>query len=670
MRLKTDSPISLGSPDTRSFALRIDSRAPGTAISPTLFGLFLEDINFAADGGLNANVVNNHSFEGAYLNRKYRTSLTQMVTKRKPKRLYDRTRHWHVSNGRLTAVSEPGAPSPYFGRLTSNGQASLDNHGYPGDRPGIAARAGTAMLFKARIRADQYSGRIEIQLVDDTHNVMATAGLTVGEPGWNHVSTTLKPSADGLHTLRIMAHGAGKLDVDEISLVPEDHWGSGDPRWSQGLLRRDLVESLIPLSPRFLRFPGGCIVEGLGDGNHYRWKNTIGPLNQRTPDYNLWAMQRPAGDYSQSYQVGFYEYFLLCEDLGMEPLPVVWAGLSCQFRSRECLPLEGQAFSDVVQDAIDLVDWATGDPATNQWAALRAQAGHPEPFPLNYIAIGNENYGAEYLARFDRIKEALDEHRPGLTYVISAGPFAKGKGFDQTWDHAGARPDHLIDEHFYKTPDWFLEASTRYDAYPRNGAKVFAGEYAAHTPTARTQANTWQSALAEAAFLTGIERNADVVRMTSYAPLFNLVEHGQWKHNLIDFNPTTAMPTANYVVQQLFGGNLGTTTVALDGTVPAGIFTSASRTENTAFIKLVNSQDSAMICHLDTDGTYATPTEPAQVTTSSAPLTAINRLTYSGRPESQIRTTVTTLAFEGSDLAVVLPPYSVTVVKMRLQQRN
>ncbi|SIS09057.1 alpha-L-arabinofuranosidase C-terminal domain-containing protein [Microbacterium sp. RURRCA19A] len=581
------------------------------AVSPTLFGLFLEDINFGVDGGLNANLVSNHSFEGVYLERG--VAAEGMPAIAPAGRRIDPLLHWTVRGGEVSASSDRAAvDGGRFARVHADGRVRMVNNGYPGSRPGMGLRIGVALAFTAAIRADGFDGTVAVRVFSASGDLVATTDVEVSESGWATVRAVLTPAQTAIGYLEIVIDGVGDIDIDEVTLIPEDHWGAGDPRWSQGLLRRDLVEALRDLNPTFLRFPGGCLVEGCGGDTHYKWKHSVGPVSGRKSEFNMWGQMRTAGDYTQSMQVGFYEYFLLCEDLGVEPMPIVWAGLSCQFRTDEAVPADGAEFDALIQDVIDMIEWATGDPTTNEWAALRAAAGHPEPFALNMIGIGNENHGADYLERFDRIKAAVDAHRPGMLSVISSGANPDGPEFEQSWDHVGARADIAVDEHFYKSPEWFIESVDRYDSYPRGGARVFAGEYAAHEPallidaspsaagpaapgteavqiqTSAIPANSWETAVAEAAFLTGVERNAEVVAMTCYAPLFNLVGSSQWMHNLIDFTPLTVVPTPNYLVQQLFGTRLGSRIATVSADLPADLFVSASSDDLETHTKIVN----------------------------------------------------------------------------------
>lgn len=570
---------------------------PGALVSRTLYGLFVEDINFGIDGGINANLVPNWSFEGTYLSRANGYSLmTAVLLRRKAVPLSDPLRHWHVTGGSISSETETRDGHVHrFARLKTDGVITLKNEGYLGDRASMAAHANVPLVFKANFNADRFTGQVSVELVDAQEAVIAHSGLDLPDGGWQLSETTLTPSHSGLFALRVVARGHGILDIDDVRLYPSDHWGAGDPRWSQGVFRRDMVEAIKELRPGFLRFPGGCVVEGVGAGSQYDWRYSVGPLEKRVSQFNLWAESRENGDYAQSNQIGFYEYFLLCEDLGKEPIPVVWAGLSCQYRSSDVVRHDSSAFAEVVQSAIDMIDWATGDPEKSAWAKLRADAGHPEPFKLNYVGIGNENHGEDYLKHFDTIKAAIDKARPGMSYILAAGAFPRGKAWQKSFDHAKGKRDLIVDEHAYAKPKWYYANVTRYDNFPRSGERIMMGEYAAHPAysvkalVGRDRPNTWESALAEAAFLTGVERNADVVAMTCYAPLFANYRAKQWSHNLIEFSGLGVQPSVNYEVQRLFGEALGEYVLPISVGSARNIYASATGSHATAHVKLVNS---------------------------------------------------------------------------------
>ncbi|KQO48269.1 MULTISPECIES: alpha-L-arabinofuranosidase C-terminal domain-containing protein [unclassified Frigoribacterium] len=683
-------------PSHGSARLRLRTGQPTTPISPTLYGLFLEDINFGCDGGLSANLVNNYSFEGVYLTNGTlpyaplelipdgaRERFAAMAPEDLPLeattpagRHRDQLRHWRLEGGRLES-SRLGAATPgaSFARLQlDGGQATLENHGYPGGRPGMAFDTERPMLLSLLLRTDAFDGTLEARLVDTAGTVVASGALHQDAPGWHQCQVRLTPATTTLGSLQLVLTGSGTVDVDEVRLVHEDHWGAGDPRWSQGLLRRDLVEALGALKPSFLRFPGGCIVEGCGDGSHFDWKKTVGPLVTRRAEYNLWGQAREDGDYSQSNQIGFYEYFLLCEDLGLAPIPVVWAGDSCQTRQDEHLPLESAEFAAVIQDALDLIEWATGDATTNHWAALRAAAGHPEPFPLDHLGIGNENFGPEYLAHFQRIKDAVDRAHPGLTVIVNGGVIRPDETADPAWEIYGEDEKVLVDEHFYNSPAWLFNATDRYDSYPRGGARLFLGEYAAYLgydlgdrhpavpeDMLAPEPNTWLSALAEAAFLTGVERNADVVAFSCYAPLLNLVENGQWPHCLIDFSPSHVVQTANYFVQQLFATRVGEHVVPLDGELPDGVFASATLGDGVLHLKLVSIGATPVTIALEVDGAQD---GAAAGTVIGGRLDAVNRLSFDGEPRMEVEPRTVELQVRNGSVDVVLEPTSVLAVSI------
>ncbi len=644
--------------------VRVRRSSKPSAVSEVLYGLFLEDINFAADGGLNANLVNNYTFDGAYLDRSNGYSMMGAVLlKKKALPLSEPLRHWHASSSLESHDADGVTPEARYARLHVDGEANLVNHGYPGDGPSMGCRAGVTYDFTALMRADAFRGDVEVSLIDASGTAVATDTLKAPKKGWGQVGATLPVTQTGLYSLRIRATGSGTIDLDEVSLVADDYWNAGDSRWTQGKMRRDLVEALAALKPAFMRFPGGCIVEGVGSGNQYDWRDTVGPLVNRSSKYSLWGEGRDNGDYSQSNQIGFYEYFLLCEDLGMEPVPVVWAGLSCQYRSDECVTTSSVEFRDVVRSAVDLIEWATGDPQTNKWAALRAEAGHPEPFRLNYIGIGNENHGEEYLAHFDAIKAAINERRPGMRYIVAAGAYPKGKEFELSHSHVANMSDVIVDEHSYAAPKWFMDQSTRYDSYPRRQSRVMVGEYAAYpvaAPTAllgRYVPNRWQSAVAEAAFLTGVERNADVVEMTCYAPLLANIQAKQWRHNLIEFTPHAVQPTVNYEVQKLFGESVGSQTRVAEVTSAPGVFVSATGNSDTSIIKLVNTSSRPRRLQIEVDDATGAPASLVELVASPQARASFDGLNPLGSPVKQRSAQLDVVAHQ---VEITLPAHSVS----------
>jgi len=362
-------------------------------------------------------------------------------------------------------------------------------------------------------------------------------------------------------------------------------------------MRKDLVQLLADLKPGFIRFPGGCIVEGRDLTNRYQWKTTVGPAEDRKLIMNRWNVEMQnhlTPDYFQTFGLGFFEYFQLAEDLGAEPLPILNCGMSCQFNAGEVVPLN--ELDPYIQDALDLIEFANGD-VTTKWGKLRASMGHPATFNLKFLGVGNEQWEEQYIDRYKLFEKVLKSKHPEIKIVSGAGPSSDGKYFDLAWSELKKLSPDLIDEHYYKEPGWFFKNASRYDDYDRKGIKVFAGEYAAHGQEAEESEsrNTWLSALAEAAFMTGLERNADVVNMASYAPLFAHVEAWQWRPDLIWFDNLTSIGTPNYYVQKVFSNYKGTQVIpalyqgkALEG--QDSIYSSSVIDKNTGkvYVKIVN----------------------------------------------------------------------------------
>ena len=350
--------------------------------------------------------------------------------------------------------------------------------------------------------------------------------------------------------------GSESVDLDHISLFPEDNWNG---------LRADLVQDLADLKPGIFRFPGGCIVEGTDLDTRYEWKNSVGAPENRPLNENRWRDTFPHRlfpNYYQSLGLGFYEYFLLSEKIGAEPLPILSVGLACQYQNDDKDPNAHVAVKDLqsyIDDALDLIEFANG-PVTSKWGKLRADMGHPAPFNLKQIGIGNEQWGPMYPERLQKFMEQIHAKYPKIKICGSSGPSADGKDFDYGWEQMRKLGVDMVDEHYYKSPEWFRSNASRYDKYDRKGPKVFAGEYAAH---AEHDPNSWEAALSEAAFMTGLERNADVVYQATYAPLFAHVEGWQWRPDLIWFDNLSSVRSANYYVQQLYGENKGTNVLKL-----------------------------------------------------------------------------------------------------------
>ncbi|MBQ4337954.1 MAG: alpha-N-arabinofuranosidase [Clostridia bacterium] len=509
-----------------------------TAISENLFGIFFEDINFAADGGLSSNLINNNSFE---------------------QRLawapdYDcRLTGWEIASGTAELSSEKtlNKNNPNTMKITNN--ATVLNQGYPDAEEtfGIYIEKGQTYDFYFFADSTDYNGNITVSFIDADGKIYASADFTpAGE--YKKYSAVITGSKTGHTKMKLEAQGNGTLYLDMFSLVSTSSFGYGEKEWKYSTLRPDLVKALDELNPSFVRFPGGCLVEGAYDWDYvYNWKNTIGSLEERVQIPNLWG-------YNQSMSVGYYEYFLLCEALDAQPIPVVHSGLMCQSRGLWLMDVDSPEFRQHIQDVLDLIEYANGTTDT-EWGAVRAENGHPEPFGLKYIAIGNENWNAEYWDRFPYIYEAVKQEYPDINIISTSGPWADGDAFEYAWNEIDAKyTDTIVDEHYYVPPWWVYANYNRYDAYDRNGAKVFVGEYAVHRGGGeQITKNNLQVAIDEAVHVTSLIRNGDIVELASYAPLFARNGYTQWAPNLIWFNTTDVVKTPSYYVQQLYMNNTG-----------------------------------------------------------------------------------------------------------------
>lgn len=510
------------------------------SISDKLIGIFFEDINYAADGGLYAELVQNRDFEYhprdiRHRNPDWNAMYAWRVESAGMTHRVDTVRPLHVNNPHyiLLEVAETGG--------------SLVNTGFDG----IVVRKDEKYDFSLFGRmADGRKGHIRVTLEDGSGKVLAESKITLpAKERWNKEQVTLKATAD-CDTARLVLRPevAGKYALDMISLFPQKTF-----KGRKNGLRADLAQLLADMKPQFVRFPGGCVAHGDGLDNLYRWKNTVGPLEARMPNWNIWKYHQTAG-------LGYYEYFQFCEDIGAEPLPVVAAAVPCQnscvggYGQQGGIPME--EMEAYIQDLFDLVEWANGDPKTSKWARMRAEAGHPKPFGLKYIGIGNEDLISQvFEERFEMIYKAMRERYPEITVVGTVGPSSEGSDYEEGWRFARRLGVPMVDEHYYRSPGWFLNHQDYYDRYRRGGTQVYLGEYAAHIPG---RSNCLETALAEAMHLCHVERNGDVVAMTSYAPLLAKRGHTQWNPDLIYFTNTDVRPTTGYYVQALFGQNAGT----------------------------------------------------------------------------------------------------------------
>ena len=391
--------------------------------------------------------------------------------------------------------------------------------------------------------------KLRVNLVNYGNDFIEEKEIELNGQGWQKYTVVLMPASNCPHArFRITMIDRGTIDLEHISLFPQKTFNN-----RPNGLRQDLAQALKDLHPGIFRFPGGCIVEGTNKATRYQWKNTVGPVENRPTNINRWNytfQNKKFSDYYQSYGLGFYEFFQLSEDIGAEPLPVLNCGLSCQYENDD--PNENCAVDKLqpyIDDALDLIEFANG-PVSSKWGKLRLDMGHPAPFNLKFVAVGNEQWGKLYTERLEPFVKAIRARYPDIKIVGGAGPQAEGSDFEYLWPEMRRLKIDLVDEHFYRSPDWFLSNAKRYDSYDRQGPKVFAGEYACHPGN---RENSFLTALCEAAFMTGFERNADVVNLCTYAPLFAHVDAWQWRPDLIWFDNTSVVKTPNYYVQQLYG---------------------------------------------------------------------------------------------------------------------
>ncbi len=545
--------ISIGWAQTK---ITIDVSKPGADISPTMYGVFFEDINFGADGGLYAELVKNRSFEfpepmmGWSKLQRGQAEGTLSIKDDDPfitGKTYGEPGNAHYLR---IEVKEPGKG---FG---------ITNEGFRGI--GLRKEKKYWCSFFARSKSSKVGLNVELIAPDDRKIAEGRFDIISGD--WKrYIFSMTAMNTESKAKLNLIVTDVGVLDVDMVSLFPEDSAASDPSGMPIPGLRKDLVQMLADMKPGFLRFPGGCIVEGFDLSLRYQWKNTIGDISQRKLIKNRWNTEfrhRLTADYYQSFGLGFYEYFLLSEKLGADPMPIINCGMACQFNSGELVPMD--QLDPYVQDALDLIEFANG-PADSKWGKVRAETGHPEPFNMKMIGIGNEQWGPQYIERYKVFAKAIKTQYPSMQLIAATGSdatiFPNGQAeIEYLWSNWRKLKPEIVDEHFYRKPEWFLENVDFYDEYDRKGPKLFVGEYASQSERVGSpeNRNNLKCALYEAAFMTGMERNVDLVRMTCYAPLFGHEDAWQWRPDLIWFDNLTVYGSANYYVQQLFSLNPGT----------------------------------------------------------------------------------------------------------------
>lgn len=630
--------------------LQLAAQPSGKPISENLVGIFFEDLNYAADGGLYAEMVQNRSFE-------YTPS--DVNWGKNPHNNWYYFTSWGLvrDHAAIATISletnnpvHPNNPHYLVFNALTRGEkgVGLRNHGYDG----MVIRKGEEYDFSVFLRLmSEKEIPAKIQLTDEKKQVLAEAEITARSKDWHKYAVVLTPTADAdTASLVILFQQEGKIAVDMVSLFPKNTFKN-----RPNGLRRDLAQAIADLKPSFMRFPGGCLAHGDGLDNIYNWKRTIGPVEQRLEDKNIW-------NYRQSFGLGYFEYFQFCEDIGAMPVPVVAAGVSCQNSARtkgtgqECIPME--QMKGYIQDILDLIEYANG-PATSAWGKKRAEAGHPEPFKLEYIGIGNEDkITPGFQERFEMICEAVRAKYPEIKLIGTSGPFDAGEDFELGWKAAREQNVALVDEHYYKDAGWFFSNLKRYDSYPRTGPKVYLGEYA-------SWGNHWHNALAEAAYMTGLERNGDVVEFASYAPLLGRIGHTQWNPDLIYFDGKGVYPTVNYYIQKLFSVNRGNryfdqvvTHEDKKNKVLASSCVQDSRTGDIV-LKFVNPTDKATRMNVDL--------KPFGRIKSKAVLTVMTggKDVKNTREEPDNIVPVESEFKAGKKFGYELPPYSVSLIRIK-----
>ena len=595
----------------------------GVEIADTMYGLFLEDISYAGDGGLVSELVNNGSFE-------YEAN---------------KTAYWKIDGaGEVKKESGLNTSNPSYLHLSVDGTAKLENLGYIEYYDYLTEKYNKDKMNTADmgfhkdvkydlslyVRLNDFEGTLSAQLSSKNNDEKINLTLPSQKTEWGKVSGVLTSKATEDGGLVLTAQGKGELDIDFVSLVPNDSYGYGRDEWKYVSLRQDLFDALDELSPAFVRFPGGCLAEGDTFEHLFDWKKTIGPLEEREQYHNIWRDEENGKYYNNTFALGYHEYFQLCEDLGAKALPILNVGMICQFQAKYnknakkykqgkmskdewekyldsvALRPGTDEFNAYIQDIMDLIDYANGVDVNNVWVQKRIQNGHPQPFNIEYIGLGNENWGELYWRNFGALYKAVKEAHPELTIISSASYQFSGERFDDSWEHIHKDyADTLVDEHYYTSQNKLFKHNDRYDSYDRDSAKVFVGEYAASAwgiGKYWSQNNLW-SAVEEASYLTALERNGDVVKMASYAPTFAKINAQCWEINMIWFDSQGIVLTPNYFNQMLFANNTGSRYIDT-GIKTKGVYSSASVDEDSQsiYVKLVNVNSYSMDVDLAFDG--------------------------------------------------------------------
>lgn len=678
----------------KEFQLKIGTEEKAT-IGKGMFGLFYEDINYACDGGINAQMLENASFEF------YEAMGTYASFSAKEDGLYG----WlpyptKGDGGKMTLATEspvhPNDPH-YLHFETSDTQNGVVNKAYDG----VNLKAGETYVVEAFLRSPEYTESVYVSVLEkrgaegerpkDYPVVQAVLTPQVSAK-WRKYQVTFEapkdvrfgkfvlsvgePYSDGAGTLGKVSTVSKKpvhiLEVDFVSMKPENA--------VMGVFRKDIADLLKGMKPGFLRFPGGCIVEGARLSNRYQWKNTVGVREERVRTWSRWAVHfnneesdfavNRFSHYNQSFDIGYYEYFLLCEYIGAKPLPVQNVGIACQYQTNQDVAVDSPEFMEFVQDTLDLIEFANG-PVDSKWGGLRASMGHPESFHLEMIGIGNEQWETkevQFFARYKVFEEKIHAVYPEIKLIGSAGPDVTSEHYTDAWNYyrqeipKNDKFAYALDEHYYNPIPWFYENTHFYDDYRRD-IKVFAGEYAAHTSWEDDHAvkNCLDAALAEAAFLTGVQRNSDVVVLTSYAPLFGRVGWTQWSPNLIWFDDQVAYGSPNYYIQKMYALNAGDVNLdsTMEGAEAQKVYQVVSKDKATGemIIKLVNGNEEPIKVSIDTMGTPLAGDLQATVVTG-----ATRQTVNSVKEPENVCDKVVTLTNDGQGYE--LPALSMTVIRV------
>lgn len=570
----------------------------GVDIQKGMIGIFFEDINYGADGGLYAEMIENRSFE----------FLDARGDKDAYYQKFDGLYGWNAWNKNSKVILEIKEENPlneinphYLHAVCEKG-AGFTNKAYDGIY--LEQGQGYRISFYAK---SLNNVKLQFAVVTNEETVVSMGRVQLDSNSWKKYELEFSAVENVRHGLfTVIFDDKAEVDFDCISMFPQNAY--------DGIFRKDLVYLLKEMKPGFIRFPGGCVVEGNELANRYQWKKSVGDITQRKANWNRWAVHENCEEnnftslfnhYNQTLGMGYYEYFLLCECVGAKPLPVVNVGLACQYQSTQLVERGTEQYNEFIQDVLDLIEFANGD-ASTKWGALRVKMGHFQPFNLEMIGIGNEQWQTDkvdFFERYEDFEKAIHEKYPEMKLISSAGPTVHTPTYDAAWENMykksenNANYTYAVDEHYYMEPEWFLANTHFYDKYSRK-VKVFSGEYAAHDKavTKAELKNNWKSALAEAAFLTGVERNADVVYLASYAPLFARIGYTQWSPDLIWFDDMSSYGTPNFYVQKLYSCYTGIYTI--ESKMPCGeekqIFHTVSFAEKNnkekskLYIKIVN----------------------------------------------------------------------------------